>query len=71
MRGRSFDLQKAWRVLKVAVTVPILGKSFVRDFSPLRPVLVLGDWNRAVSKARPFSEWEVAQSGVSQRSGIF
>ncbi len=64
VRGRSFDLQKAWRVLKVAVTVPILGKSFVRDFSPLRPVLVLGDWDRAVSKARPLSEWEVAQGVV-------
>ncbi len=71
VRGVLQGTQKAWQVLKVAVTVPILGKSFVRDFSPLRPVLVLGDWNRAVSKARPLSEWEVAQSGLNQRSGNF
>ncbi len=71
VRGRSFDLQKAWQVLKVALVFPILEKSFNRDFSPLRSVLVSGDWDRRTSKARPFSEWEVAQSIVIQCPGNF
>ncbi|ACX52237.1 transposase, IS605 OrfB family [Ammonifex degensii KC4] len=49
---------KAWRVLSAALTVPVLEKFFhvkgtVRDFSPLRPILVLGDWERAVRRPVP------------------
>jgi IS605 OrfB family transposase len=36
--------QKLWRVLRVAFAIPLLGKSFARDFSPLRPVMVQGKW---------------------------
>ncbi len=64
VRGVLYGTQKAWRVLKVALVFPTLGKSFVRDFSPLRSIMVSGDWSRRTSKARPLSEWEVAQSGV-------
>ncbi len=71
VRGRSFDLQKAWLAVKVALTFPILEKSFVRDFSPLRSILVSGDWDRRTSKARPLSEWVVAQGVVIQCSGNF
>ena len=39
---------KSWRVLRAAFTFPLLGKSFARDFSPLRRVLVSGDWERVV-----------------------
>jgi IS605 OrfB family transposase len=36
--------QKLWRVLRVAFAIPLLGRLFVRDFSPLRPVMVQGKW---------------------------
>lgn len=42
---------KLWQVLRVALTLPVLGKSFVRDFSPLKSVLV--DWDRSVKRLAP------------------
>jgi hypothetical protein len=36
----------AWRVLRVALLFPILGKVLSRDLSPLKPVLVEGVWDR-------------------------
>jgi transposase, IS605 OrfB family, central region len=42
MRGRAKSLQKSWRVLSVALAFSCL-ESF-RDFSPLKRVLLLGDW---------------------------
>jgi len=39
---------KSWRVLRAVLTFPLLGKSFIRDFSPLKPVLVEGKWERVV-----------------------
>ncbi|RMH81070.1 MAG: transposase, partial [Acidobacteria bacterium] len=42
---------KLWRVVKVAFGIPILGKSFVRDLSPLRVFLV--DWDRIPSRLVP------------------
>jgi hypothetical protein len=36
--------QKLWRVLRVAFAIPLLGRMFVRDFSPLRSVMVQGKW---------------------------
>lgn len=36
------DFFKSWRVLRAAFTFPFLGKSFVRDFSPLRRILSQG-----------------------------
>jgi IS605 OrfB family transposase len=47
-RGRvaKTTLQSAWRVLKVALLFPILGKVLSRDLSPLKPVLVEGVWDR-------------------------
>ena len=44
---------KSWRVLRAAFTFPLLGKSFVRDFSPLRRVIVLGDWEGVVRRLVP------------------
>ena len=38
--------QSAWRVLKVALLFPVLGKVLPRDLSPLKPVLVEGAWDR-------------------------
>ncbi|WP_245735255.1 IS200/IS605 family accessory protein TnpB-related protein [Thermodesulforhabdus norvegica] len=53
VRGSSHEGQKAWRVLRVALAIPLLGKSFARDFSPLRPVLVSGDWKRVAKRPVP------------------
>jgi len=36
----------AWRVLRVALLFPILGRILPRDLSPLKPVLVEGVWDR-------------------------
>jgi len=36
---------KAWQVLKVALLFPVLGRSFARDLSPSKPLLVQGKWD--------------------------
>ncbi|MFZ8784856.1 IS200/IS605 family accessory protein TnpB-related protein, partial [Thermocrinis sp.] len=38
--------QVAWQVLRAALLFPILGKVLPRDFSPLKPLLVEGAWDR-------------------------
>ena len=45
--------QSAWQALKVAFVLPLLGKFFVRDFSPLKPVIVEGKWQRRASRLVP------------------
>jgi IS605 OrfB family transposase len=45
--------QKLWRVLRVAFAIPLLGKLFVRDFSPLRPLMVQGKWEGIVKRLGP------------------
>jgi len=45
--------QKLWRVLRVAFAIPLLGRSFVRDFSPLRPVMVQGRWEGIAMRLGP------------------
>ena len=52
VRGEKSS-QKLWRVLRVAFAIPLLGRSFVRDFSPLRPVMVQGKWERIASRLGP------------------
>lgn len=53
VRGLRLGRQKSWRVLRAVVTFSLLGKSFLRDFSPLRPTLVSGDWKRVVKGRVP------------------
>jgi IS605 OrfB family transposase len=43
----------AWRVLRVALLFPILGRVLPRDLSPLKPVLVEGVWDRVRSRLVP------------------
>jgi len=45
--------QSAWQVLKVALLFPILGKVLPRDFSPLKPILVEGVWDRVRNRLAP------------------
>jgi IS605 OrfB family transposase len=51
MRGRVPALQKSWQVLSVAFAFSCLGS--LRDFSPLKRVLISGDWAGAANKASP------------------
>jgi len=52
VRGGPKRPQKAWQVAYAALAEPILGGSF-RDLSPLRPVLVLGEWERPARRLAP------------------
>jgi IS605 OrfB family transposase len=52
VRGEKSS-QKLWRVLRVAFAIPLLGRLFVRDFSPLRPVVVQGMWEGVASRLGP------------------
>jgi IS605 OrfB family transposase len=51
MRGRTSALQKSWQVLSVAFAFSCLGSH--RDFSPLKRVLISGDWAGVANKASP------------------
>jgi len=51
MRGRARSLQKSWRVLSVALAFSCL-ESF-RDFSPLKRVILLGDWVGVACRVSP------------------
>jgi len=53
VRGLQKWRQKSWRVLRAAFTFPFLGRSLARDFSPLRRVLVSGDWKGVVKRLAP------------------
>ncbi len=48
VRGYKKGSYKLWQVVKVAVTIPVLGKFLPRDLSPLKPILVEGDWDGVV-----------------------
>ncbi len=55
MRGRAKTLQKSWRVLSVALAVlraTTCLESF-RDFSPLKRVILLGDWVGVAGRVSP------------------
>jgi IS605 OrfB family transposase len=52
VRGEKSS-QKLWRVLRVAFAIPLLGGLFVRDFSPLRPVMVQGKWEGIAGRLGP------------------
>jgi hypothetical protein len=45
--------QKPYGVLMVALYIPLLGRSFVRDFSPLRPLMVQGKWEGVAMRLGP------------------
>jgi transposase, IS605 OrfB family, central region len=55
MRGRAKSLQKSWRVLSVALAVLLAATclEWCRDHSPLKRVLISGDWARVADKGSP------------------
>jgi hypothetical protein len=50
--GLPVGRQKRWQVLSTALTFCYLEKSF-RDFSPLKRIIVSGDWAAMVSRLAP------------------
>ncbi len=52
VRGGPLSSQKVWQVAYAALAEPLLGRS-LRDLSPLRPVLVLGEWVRPAKRLAP------------------
>jgi len=55
---------EAWQVLKSALLFPILGKSFIRDFSPLKPLLVQGKWDWVRVRSVPLEAGGRSQEGI-------
>jgi IS605 OrfB family transposase len=55
MRGRAMFLQKSWQVLSVALAVlrATTCLEWCRDHSPLKRVLISGDWVRVAGKGSP------------------
>jgi Hypothetical protein len=55
MRGRAKSLQKSWRVLSVALAALLATAclEWRRDHSPLKRVLISGDWVRVAGKGSP------------------
>jgi hypothetical protein len=55
MRGRAKSLQKSWRVLSVALAVlrATTCLEWCRDDSPLKRVLISGDWVKVAGKGSP------------------
>ncbi len=55
MRGRAKSLQKSWRVLSVALAVlrATTCLEWCPDYSPLKRVLISGNWVRVVGKGSP------------------
>jgi hypothetical protein len=51
MRGRAKSLQKSWRILSVALAFSCL-EGF-RNFSPLKRVILLGDWVGVACRVSP------------------
>jgi Uncharacterized conserved protein len=51
MRGRAKSLQKSWQVLSVALAFSCL--EWCRDHSPLKRVLISGDWVRVAGGVSP------------------
>ena len=65
---------KLWQVLRVALILPVLEKSSVRDFSPLKTLLV--DWGRSVRRLVPMlgvgamaSQMPPASAGLPEVAG--
>jgi IS605 OrfB family transposase len=55
MRGRAMSLQKSWQVLSVALAVLLATTclEWCRDHSPLKRVLISGDWVSVAGKGSP------------------
>ncbi|HHG74545.1 MAG TPA: transposase [Persephonella sp.] len=57
VRGWQYASYKLWQVVKTALTIPVLGKSLSRDLSPLKSIMISGDWDRVVKRLAPVA-WD-------------
>ncbi|ADO44470.1 transposase [Hydrogenobacter thermophilus TK-6] len=57
VRGLSWTSYKLWQIVKVALAIPVLGKSLSRDLSPLKGIIVSGAWDRVARRLAPVS-WD-------------
>ena len=62
MRGLYWTSYKLWQVVKVALAIPVLGKSLNRDLPPLKAIIVSGDWDRVARRLAPVS-WDRGYDG--------
>ncbi len=53
MRPQSSAIRFIYNGLE-ALVLPLLERSFARDFSPLKPALIQGKWRRLASRLVPF-----------------
>ena len=56
--------QSVWQVLRSALVLPLLGEFFVRDFSPLKSVMIEGKWQRRASRLVPLEVGGRPNEGV-------
>ncbi len=59
--GRNPPGANPWRVLRVGLFLPLLGREVPRDLSPLKPILLGGSWEGGKARLRS-SPWGRAQS---------
>ncbi len=59
VRGYERSSYKLWQVVKVAINIPVLGRFLPRDLSPLKPILVEGEWERDEGDRRNTASWGV------------
>jgi hypothetical protein len=52
VRGLLTGKHKSWQVLSIALAFCCLEKSY-RDFSPLKQIIVLGDWVAVANRLVP------------------
>ena len=62
-KGRNPSGAHPWRVLRVGLFLPLLGREVPRDLSPLKPVL-LGPWERWKGSLSSHPGWESARRNV-------
>ena len=62
MRSLYRTSYKLWLAVKVALAIPILDKSLLRDLSPLKPILVNGKWDRIARRLVPVA-WDRGYGG--------
>ncbi|WP_370533345.1 IS200/IS605 family accessory protein TnpB-related protein [Thermus sp.] len=55
--GRNSPGANPWRVLRVGLFLPLLGREVPRDLSPLKPILLGGPWEGGKVRLRSSSWW--------------
>ncbi len=62
--GRNPPGANPWRVLRVGLFLPLLGREVPRDLSPLKPILLGGSWEGGKVRLRSSSWWRAQSANV-------